>query len=268
MPSHDNATTLRAVFTFYSDIMTLTSEGDSVLNDETMQSIGTKKSSFTQALQALFGSILSLASPPDLRQTHTPGISAAVSSPTDSLLSSSSSLENQTQQAATVAVPQQALRAGISSDDADMEAVDSRKCAVNATTKSLRGAFSDSANGPTTPFRPNDEGSEIETGLSDEAKGKKLSLIKRLPLLGYFVAGAVAGGVSRTFTAPLDRMKVYLLVNTKNTNAAIDAAKKGRPLLAITNACRSFWAAGRELKAAGGYRGFFAGMLSQHSLVA
>ncbi|KAL2127535.1 hypothetical protein VTI74DRAFT_10574 [Chaetomium olivicolor] len=81
-----------------------------------------------------------------------------------------------------------------------------------------------------------------------------------LPEPGYFLAGAVSGGVSRTATAPLDRLKVYLLVNTKtSTNAALSAAKHGRPLLALRNAGGPIVDAIVSLWKAGGLRTFFAG---------
>ncbi|EMR69495.1 putative calcium dependent mitochondrial carrier protein [Eutypa lata UCREL1] len=77
---------------------------------------------------------------------------------------------------------------------------------------------------------------------------------------GYFIAGAVAGGISRTATAPLDRLKVYLLVNTSaSTNVAIEAAKKGQPAAALKNAGRPLVSAIAELYKSGGVRGFFAG---------
>jgi solute carrier family 25 phosphate transporter 23/24/25/41 len=263
MPSHEvaeAATTLRAVFTFYSDIVTLTSEGDSVLNDETLQSLGTNTSSF---IQALFGSILSLASPRDQRQTKDSRLSPpASSSSSDSLSLSSTSLEKQAKHPSPSIQPETTPYAGGSSNAANMESIGSQQYAgaAQTTANAIRGAVPSAATS-TAAVRSAARGPEIETGLSDEEKGKELSLIKRLPLLGYFVAGAVAGGVSRTCTAPLDRLKVYLLVDTRtSTNAAIEAAKKGRPVLAITNGCRSLWAAMMEINAAGGLRGFFAGM--------
>ncbi|PHH82964.1 hypothetical protein CDD82_4182 [Ophiocordyceps australis] len=78
--------------------------------------------------------------------------------------------------------------------------------------------------------------------------------------LGYFLAGAIAGGVSRTATAPLDRLKVYLLVNTRNSSeTAATALKQGRPIDAIKNALRPFKDAVRDLYRSGGIRSFFAG---------
>jgi len=89
----------------------------------------------------------------------------------------------------------------------------------------------------------------------------KSGLTILLPKSGYFVAGAVAGGVSRTATAPLDRLKVYLLVNTKTAaSVVLDAAKKGQPLTAVRSAGRPVAEAIAALYKAGGLRTFFAGM--------
>lgn len=80
------------------------------------------------------------------------------------------------------------------------------------------------------------------------------------PHPGYFLAGAIAGGVSRTATAPLDRLKVYLLVNTQNRGeTAVAALKRGKPLAALKNAAQPFADAMRDVYRSGGIRGFFAG---------
>jgi solute carrier family 25 phosphate transporter 23/24/25/41 len=81
-----------------------------------------------------------------------------------------------------------------------------------------------------------------------------------LPEPGYFLAGAIAGGVSRTATAPLDRLKVYLLVNTKTSaSAALAAATHGHPVAAAKTAAKPITAAVASLYKSGGLRTFFAG---------
>ncbi len=77
--------------------------------------------------------------------------------------------------------------------------------------------------------------------------------------LGYFIAGGLAGMISRTATAPLDRLKVYLIAQTNPTEATVAAVKDGAPLQAakkfgqpLKDACIDLWRAG-------GMRSLFAG---------
>ncbi|KAK0708954.1 mitochondrial carrier domain-containing protein [Lasiosphaeria miniovina] len=117
-------------------------------------------------------------------------------------------------------------------------------------------------------FMPADHnGSALEAALSYyssivtvNAEGDSLVSEDTLEGLGYFVAGAVSGGVSRTATAPLDRLKVYLLVNTKaSAPVALAAAKHGHPIVAIRDASKPIADAVASLWKAGGLRNFFAG---------
>lgn len=77
--------------------------------------------------------------------------------------------------------------------------------------------------------------------------------------LGYFVAGGLAGIVSRTATAPLDRLKVYLIAQVANKKAAAQAVKEGSPAAAVRHLGRPLIDATKELWAAGGIRSLFAG---------
>ena len=96
-----------------------------------------------------------------------------------------------------------------------------------------------------------------QPGASD-AKSRPL-LTAFLPNSGYFMAGAIAGIVSRTSTAPLDRLKVYLIAQTDTKSAAVEAAKQGSPLTASRHALRPLMDAMKELWKAGGMRSLFAG---------
>ncbi|KAI9703807.1 MAG: hypothetical protein M1836_007577 [Candelina mexicana] len=76
---------------------------------------------------------------------------------------------------------------------------------------------------------------------------------------GYFLAGGIAGVVSRTATAPLDRLKVYLIAHTGVKDEAVHAAKQGAPVQAAKKASRPLIEATKELWKAGGIRSLFAG---------
>ena len=77
--------------------------------------------------------------------------------------------------------------------------------------------------------------------------------------LGYFIAGGLAGMISRTATAPLDRLKVYLIAQTNPKQAAVAAAKEGAPVQAVKSFGRPLVDACKELWKAGGMRSLFAG---------
>ncbi|KAI1412428.1 mitochondrial carrier [Hypoxylon sp. FL1857] len=235
MPNTDSTATLRAVFTFYSDILTLNSEGDSVVSEETLQGLG------TNILYTLFGSLLRLASsglPPDEED------SAA--------LSSTSPYGNEERESES-----RANHISSATDDAvTMAATTTQLCAQTASEAAAPSA--NAVLGAAQAKLPAAQGIETESGMSE--KGKRSVLIKYIPDPGYFIAGAVAGGISRTATAPLDRLKVYLLVNTTSSaNVAVDAAKSGQPLRALRHAGRPLITAVTDIYKAGGFRGFFAG---------
>lgn len=79
--------------------------------------------------------------------------------------------------------------------------------------------------------------------------------------LGYFLAGGLAGTISRTVTAPLDRIKVYLIAKTDTptaTKAIVDVAK-GEAALAAKRVAGPLKECVQALWRAGGVRSFFAG---------
>ena len=77
--------------------------------------------------------------------------------------------------------------------------------------------------------------------------------------MGYFLAGGLAGMVSRTATAPLDRLKVYLIAQVSPRKAAADVLKEGKPVVAVRHFGKPLVDAVKDLWAGGGVRNFFAG---------
>ncbi|KAL0634004.1 hypothetical protein Q9L58_007105 [Maublancomyces gigas] len=80
--------------------------------------------------------------------------------------------------------------------------------------------------------------------------------------LGYFIAGGVAGAISRTATAPFDRIKVYLIAQTGKSTAkrtVVETVKSGEPLQAAKKASGPIRESIRILWRSGGVKSFFAG---------
>ncbi|KAI1269688.1 mitochondrial carrier [Xylariaceae sp. FL1019] len=246
MPNTDTATTtLRAVFTFYSEVLTLTSEGDSVVSEKSLQGIGTIKDFL---LSLFFGSIRRAILPAEKTPKQT------FLSASDSSISSSSSSSSSSHTASDDGAPLHSPTPAVSrtndySGDSD----------VSTKTLDARAAVGVGAvRGATSADNSTSEDTQLKSAKRDTVK--KFLLIDYLPDPGYFIAGAIAGGISRTATAPLDRLKVFLLVNTKtDVNVALNAAKTGRPLVALRNAGGPLTTAVSDLYKAGGMRGFFAG---------
>jgi solute carrier family 25 phosphate transporter 23/24/25/41 len=95
--------------------------------------------------------------------------------------------------------------------------------------------------------------------VEDDETAQNFWLTDVLPHPGYFAAGAMAGAVSRTCTAPLDRLKVYLIANIDGAKSPVEAVKKGNALKAAKHFGQPLINATKELWAAGGMRSLFAG---------
>ncbi|CAK7216856.1 hypothetical protein SBRCBS47491_002972 [Sporothrix bragantina] len=115
-------------------------------------------------------------------------------------------------------------------------------------------------------------GTKLQKALTRTKKKSKYSkLTQYVPHPGYFLAGALAGGISRTATAPFDRLKVYLLVNTQSkgagasavaeaTKAAVGSSKTGKSVPKnLRKTGRPIRDAMVNLYRAGGLRTFFTG---------
>lgn len=263
---------LEAALSYYSHIVTVNAEGDSSVSEDTLEGLGMKG----LLLNTLFGSILRLAQPPptpspSLTPRSDPG--TTTDSPTSNRKAppydqNRRDASRQNDMTAAVSTYSQTATSSIASGAAaTTKAI--RNSAENTTkanlaTSSSAGIYGNNSNvdylhsgrqgDPQLPF------SEI---LVDEEECEDVSesrLMSLLPEPGYFAAGALSGGISRTATAPIDRLKVYLLVDSKSkTSTVLTAAKSGHGLAALRQAGTPVTAAVTDLYKTGGLRTFFAG---------
>ncbi|EGP84463.1 uncharacterized protein MYCGRDRAFT_101279 [Zymoseptoria tritici IPO323] len=119
---------------------------------------------------------------------------------------------------------------------------------------------------PYIPLKParrkRDESGELAPDGQQLQQGKakkEVKLMDFVPHIGYFLAGGLSGITSRTATAPLDRLKVYLIAQTGPADEAVKAVKHGNATAAAKHGARTLWIACKDLWAAGGMRSLFAG---------
>ncbi|KAH8803939.1 mitochondrial carrier domain-containing protein [Hyaloscypha sp. PMI_1271] len=201
---------LKAVLSYYSSTVTLNSEGDTSISEETLEGLGRPRS----FISILFGAIIKIAEPPQKPSRSFP----TKTSPSGQEITPPAETMYEHNHAHFV---ETAIDPAVVEDD----------------------LFAQSEE----PF------------FEDVATLERSWLISVLPDPGYFLAGAVAGAVSRTATAPLDRIKVYLIANVGPPKDSIEAAKQGNAVATAKKLGRPLVAAAKELWKAGGMRSLFAG---------
>lgn len=262
MPAREHDSQLKAMLSFYDSVTHVTPEGDSLVSEDTLEGLGTAGSSTSRSLlHSLFGSIFRVAfpsghtSPPQPSPVPSRGEATSQSwdepASTDREMSTASQVshaslrQEKIEKPQTRQVPEQRTQQQQQQQQPEEE--------VDAGTENDSDGALDHSGQPSTTAA---EAAKVK---------KKFGLTAFIPHPGYFLAGAIAGGVSRTATAPLDRLKVYLLVNTSNKPVDIGALKQARPGGIIKNAVRPIGDAVRDLFRSGGLKGFFAGKPKLHA---
>lgn len=266
MPVHDGEVPLKTVLDFYASIVTLTAEGDSMVSEDSLEGLGT--TGFL--LQTLFGSIFRIASPLD-NDKNLAGPASSSPAPAHS----HAPLEEERLAAESArssgSVPSTSTQSAEATNQRDRDAMEmailqAYATALDASRELERATIARSLSLDQNDTLAADPTMATTSSTMDKDRTErslKSKLTSYVPDPGYFIAGAAAGGLSRTATAPLDRLKVYLLVNTRSsTDTAVSALKQGKPLVALRNAGKPFGDAVKDLWRAGGMRSLFAGELN------
>ena len=139
------------------------------------------------------------------------------------------------------------------------EPIESFQMAIDPSSSADRSADVDTPGSP----RPDEQATEtpVDEAEAEERLGQSVKslLMSCVPNPGYFVAGGLAGIVSRTSTAPLDRLKVYLIAQTEVTKEVVAEAQSGNVFRAIGRSWKPLAVATKELWEAGGMRSLYAG---------
>jgi len=221
MPVHSPG--LKAVLSYYTSTVKISAEGDVHLSNEALSGLGT---TIEFLKTSLFGAILQL-----VRPAHAPSPPSQQTQPSTSHTTNDTTTV--TYNPETKTFEQQPPTGVPTEDDPHMPPKPAR-----------RKPEQDPHTLPIDAQKPEQE---------------RFRLTDFVPDVGYFIAGAVAGITSRTATAPLDRLKVYLIAQVGPSTEAVQAAKNAAPLQATKHGARTIINACKDLWAAGGMKSLFAG---------
>ncbi|CCD54608.1 similar to calcium dependent mitochondrial carrier protein [Botrytis cinerea T4] len=226
LPTTASTQPLKAVLSYYQSAVAVNAEGDTSIREDTLEGLGTK----TNFLKLLFGAVISIA---ESHRGRTPTIQIEEApSPTSS--------HNETANMAITNVQ------AINSIDSVGDVYDHIVDPLHPRTETMANVMR----------RRPELTHEVPKKLESSERSR---LTEILPDPGYFAAGAIAGIFSRTATAPIDRLKVYLIANVSAKSAPLEAAKQGNPAAAVKMAGQPIVLAIKELWKVGGMRSLFAG---------
>ncbi|EDN99403.1 hypothetical protein SS1G_02257 [Sclerotinia sclerotiorum 1980 UF-70] len=228
LPATASTQPLKAVLSYYQSAVSVNAEGDTSIREDTLEGLGTK----TNFLKLLFGAVFSIA------ESHRGRASTIHIGEAPSPISSN-------KKTAKMDMAEiQALNAIDPVDDEYGRDIDPIHPRTEMMANVLRGRHRQ----------------ELTQEVSKKLKPSERSrLTEILPDPGYFAAGAIAGIFSRTATAPIDRLKVYLIANVSAKRAPLEAAKQGNVAAVAKMAGQPIILAIKELWNAGGIRSLFAG---------
>ncbi|KAF7892050.1 hypothetical protein EAF00_008352 [Botryotinia globosa] len=227
LPTTASTQPLKAVLSYYQSAVAVNAEGDTSIREDTLEGLGTK----TNFLKLLFGAVISIA------ESH------RGRTPTIQIEEAPSPTSPHTQIANMAITNVQAINSIDSVDDVYDHIVDP----LHPRTENMANVM--------RRRRP-ELTHEVPKKLESSERSR---LTEILPDPGYFAAGAIAGIFSRTATAPIDRLKVYLIANVSAKSAPLEAAKQGNPAAAVKMAGQPIILAIKELWKVGGMRSLFAG---------
>jgi solute carrier family 25 phosphate transporter 23/24/25/41 len=267
MPVREGGNHLGAILSFYNSVVSVTPEGDSLVSDDTLEGLGTDGSS-RSLFYSLFGSLLRVAYPvghEPIPKCEEPSLTAGAAADALAAVADAPRVldEDGVGQRQTVKIVSRDVGDGIAREN-----LTTTEASATSSISTVSPSSLSTSESTTTATSSESSASSLESSTATtpasisttDSHKKKYTLTDFIPDPGYFLAGAIAGGVSRTATAPLDRLKVYLLVNTSHSaENAVGALKQAKPAAAVKHAARPFSAAVRDLYQSGGLRGFFAG---------
>lgn len=262
MPAHLSESKLHAVMTYYNAVVSVSPEGDSSVSDETLEGLGTDGSS-RSLFNSLFGSLYRVAFPmPPKTPSHSSSQPQSVYTSIPPPPTSPAVAEGAEQRSGATVTP--TLYRNDSGRAAEAGPLAGDYAAGQDPARPDHGSSRSGLSSAQRDYADYEDEELSDEGYAASLQKKKFKLTDFAPDPGYFLAGAIAGGVSRTATAPLDRLKVYLLVSTSSgSETAAGAMKAGKPIQALKNGLRPFGDAIRDLYNKGGLRGFFAGQYSR-----